>query len=145
MPGSYCLQFRATHGLHKDFSHQSSGCFILYAALFCDVGSERSSIFLLTEDIVVAYEEIHWMQTSNTFTVLDLICLKAEHKPIPYTGRVSKIFKSKQNPRMKMLQQKSSYFLIISAVYIHHRYWTHCANNWTLNVMWYTKEILPCI
>jgi len=44
--------------------------------------------------MVVAYEEIYWMQTSNTFTLLDLICLKAEHKPIHNTGRVSKIFKS---------------------------------------------------
>jgi len=70
------------------------GACFLYAAPFCDVDSERSTIFLLTEEMVVAYEEIYWMQNSNTFTLLDLICLKAEHKPIHNTGRVSKIFKS---------------------------------------------------
>lgn len=95
------------HDLYKDISHQPSGCFIMYADPFCDVGSEHSSIFLLTEEIVVAYVEIHMMQNFNTS---DLIYLKAEHKPIPNTGRVSTIFKSKKSLRMEMLESSKKVF-----------------------------------
>lgn len=58
------------HGLYKDESHQPSGCSLLYAA-FCDVGSESSSIsFLLTEEKVVAYVEIHMMKLHSLGTHL---------------------------------------------------------------------------
>ncbi len=62
MPGSHCLQLRATTIYTRMFLINLLGASYCMQTHFVMSVQERSSIFLLTEEIVAAYVEIHMMQ-----------------------------------------------------------------------------------